>query len=95
VFPPVVCHLLDTSIKVNMGGIILFTQASQQQDAGDSDDYSTGKYGQLPMIQSAEIIKREFVHVRQLKPTLAETTVWVRGRLHTSRAKGALFPLTR
>ncbi|KDR12536.1 aspartate--tRNA ligase, cytoplasmic [Zootermopsis nevadensis] len=62
--------------------------ASQQQDTGDSDDYSTGRYGQHPMVQSADIIKREFVHVRQLESNLAETTVWVRGRLHTSRAKG-------
>jgi hypothetical protein len=42
------------------------------------------------MIQSAEIIRREFYHVKQLEPDLVETTVWVRGRLHTSRAKGAL-----
>lgn len=62
--------------------------ASQQHDTGVSDDYSAGKYGLLPMIQSAEIIRRAFIHVKQLELSLSETTVWVRGRLHTSRAKG-------
>lgn len=62
--------------------------ANQQHDTGSGDDYSVGKYGQIPMIQSAEIIKREFFHVKQLEPDFADTTVWVRGRLHTSRAKG-------
>jgi len=69
----------------------LCTQASQQHDAGISDDYSAGKYGLLPMIQSAEVIRRAFVHVKQLDLSLSETTVWVRGRLHTSRAKGAFL----
>lgn len=62
--------------------------ANQQHDTGSGDDCSVGKYGQIPMIQSAEIIKREFFHVKQLEPDFADTTVWVRGRLHTSRAKG-------
>lgn len=62
--------------------------ASQQPEAGDADDCSEGRYGQLPMIQSSEAICRDFVHVRDLQPSLANATVWVRGRLHTSRAKG-------
>jgi len=64
------------------------SNATQQHDAGISDDYSAGKYGLLPMVQSAEVIRRAFVHVKQLDLSLSETTVWVRGRLHTSRAKG-------
>ncbi|KAJ9585235.1 hypothetical protein L9F63_002998, partial [Diploptera punctata] len=61
--------------------------ASQQQE-GDGEDYSADLYGQLPLIQSAVVLKREFVDIKQLEPSLADTTVWVRGRLHTSRAKG-------
>jgi len=71
--------------------IFLCTQASQRHDAGISDDCSAGKYGLLPMIQSAEVIRRAFVHVKQLDLNLSETAVWVRGRLHTSRPKGAFI----
>lgn len=62
--------------------------ASQQPEAGDAEDCSQGRYGQPPMIQSTEALSRNFVHVRDLQPSLVNTTVWVRGRLHTSRAKG-------
>lgn len=61
--------------------------ASQQQD-GEGEDYSADQYGQLPLIQSAVVVKRDFVDVKQLEPSLADKTVWIRGRLHTSRAKG-------
>ncbi|XP_067002970.2 aspartate--tRNA ligase, cytoplasmic isoform X1 [Anabrus simplex] len=60
--------------------------ASQLQEA--ENDYSAGKYGALPMIQSGDKISREFTHVKDLTKVLADQTVWIRGRLHTSRAKG-------
>lgn len=63
-----------------------------QQDAIDKEDISVGKYGQLNMIQSKEAYKeRNFIHVKELNKKLENQTVWLRGRLHTSRAKGIYF----
>nr|CAD7423774.1 unnamed protein product [Timema monikensis] len=58
-----------------------------QQDA-EAEDYSSGNYGQPAMIQSEEKLSRTFVEVKDLSEELADQKVWVRGRLHTSRAKG-------
>lgn len=61
-------------------------------DAADSsaEDCSAGKYGFAEMIQSKEKHEeREFVLVPELKKHAdKEVSVWVRGRVHTSRAKG-------
>ncbi|GLH00156.1 Aspartate--tRNA ligase [Gryllus bimaculatus] len=54
----------------------------------DGEDYSTGRYGNLPMIQSTEHVSRTFTPVHDLTESLAGSDVWVRARLHTSRAKG-------
>jgi len=59
--------------------------------AGDSvagDDYAAGCYGVMPMIQSKEKIDRNIVRVGDLTAARAGEKVWVRGRLHTSRAVG-------
>jgi len=42
------------------------------------------------MIQSSKnfISDRIFVDVKNIIPVLADNSVWIRGRLHTSRAKG-------
>nr|CAD7257494.1 unnamed protein product [Timema shepardi] len=58
-----------------------------QQEA-EAEDYSSGNYGQPAMIQSEEKLSRTFVGVKDLSEELADQKVWVRGRLHTSRAKG-------
>jgi aspartyl-tRNA synthetase len=42
----------------------------------------------LPLIQSKEKVDRQFVSVRDINETLAKQTIWLRGRLHTSRGKG-------
>ncbi|XP_047369693.1 aspartate--tRNA ligase, cytoplasmic [Vespa velutina] len=64
-------------------------QVQMQQDVIDEDDISFGKYGEFPMIQSKEAYKeRNFVHVKELNKRLENQTIWLRGRLHTSRAKG-------
>ncbi|XP_059472136.1 aspartate--tRNA ligase, cytoplasmic isoform X2 [Neocloeon triangulifer] len=52
------------------------------------DDCSIGQYGLVGLIQSTERPTQEYVHVRDLQSTLAGSIVWVRARLHTSRAKG-------
>lgn len=55
----------------------------------DQEDISVGKYGQPKMIQSVEShAERNFVHIKDLNTEHADKVVWIRGRLHTSRAKG-------
>ncbi|VVC25477.1 Nucleic acid-binding, OB-fold,Aspartyl/Asparaginyl-tRNA synthetase, class [Cinara cedri] len=53
-------------------------------------DISISRYGVLKMIQSSktDIPNRIFVDVKNLTSVLANNSVWIRGRLHTSRAKG-------
>jgi len=55
---------------------------------GDADDCATGRYGLMPMIQSKEKIDRTIVRIGDLTASRAGEKVWVRGRLHTSRAVG-------
>jgi len=42
------------------------------------------------MIQSSknDVSDRVFVDVKNIMTVLADNSVWIRGRLHTSRAKG-------
>lgn len=54
----------------------------------DSVDYSLEKYGIAKMIQSDnKFAERTFVPVSELNKHIGES-VWVRGRVHTSRCKG-------
>ncbi|CAF1465830.1 unnamed protein product [Rotaria magnacalcarata] len=52
------------------------------------EDFSKDNYGIMPLIQSKEKIDRELVSVRDINEKLAKQTIWVRGRIHTSRGKG-------
>ncbi|XP_070517183.1 aspartate--tRNA ligase, cytoplasmic isoform X1 [Cardiocondyla obscurior] len=62
---------------------------SQQESANETEDVSIGKYGQMDMIQSKEKFEdRKFTVIKNLNKNLENQTVWLRGRLHTSRAKG-------
>lgn len=66
-------------------------QASENanKQSGDAeDDYSAGRYGKLPMLQSTEKTSRQLSRVKDLASPLSGQYVWVRGRLHTSRSKG-------
>jgi len=68
-----------------------YVQGSTQVEADDGPDVSAGKYGQPALIQSSgnpEELKRNIVNVKDLNESKTNMTVWVRGRLHTSRAKG-------
>jgi len=68
--------------------LILF-QHSQQESTNETEDISMGKYGQMNMIQSKEKFEdRKFTAIKNLNKNLENQTVWLRGRLHTSRAKG-------
>lgn len=54
----------------------------------DGVDYSQEKYGIAKMIQSDnKFAERSFVPVSELNKHIGES-VWVRGRVHTSRCKG-------
>jgi len=57
-------------------------------DAADTGDVSEGHYGRPPLLQSAEHVDRQLTRVQQLTVEQDGESVWVRGRLHTSRAKG-------
>lgn len=50
------------------------------------DDVSKNFYGNFPLIQSKEKIDRKLLNVSDLNASLAETKVWVRGRLFVSRS---------
>lgn len=54
----------------------------------NEEDVSVGLYGFLGLIQSSERPQREYLHVRELGAKTAGKTVWLRTRMHTSRAKG-------
>ena len=60
------------------------------QDTVQSEevDYSAGFYGSAPLNQSQEKIERQVLRVGEVGAAVADKKVWVRGRLHTSRAKG-------
>uniref|UniRef100_A0A8B9BQT7 Aspartate--tRNA ligase, cytoplasmic n=1 Tax=Anser brachyrhynchus TaxID=132585 RepID=A0A8B9BQT7_9AVES len=53
-----------------------------------ADDYAKERYGVSSMIQSQEKPDRVLVRIKDLTEEKADEVVWVRGRIHTSRAKG-------
>ncbi|KAK7471420.1 hypothetical protein BaRGS_00035972 [Batillaria attramentaria] len=65
-------------------------QQSQEDGAHEkeNEDVSEGRYGTLPLNQSQEKVQRKIYKICELTPELADKKVWVRARLHTSRAKG-------
>lgn len=64
-------------------------QAQIQQEVSQEEDVSIGNYGDTGLIQSKEKhAERKFTDVKNLAPNLENQRIWLRGRLHTSRAKG-------
>uniref|UniRef100_A0A8D9FH36 Aspartate--tRNA ligase, cytoplasmic n=1 Tax=Cacopsylla melanoneura TaxID=428564 RepID=A0A8D9FH36_9HEMI len=61
-------------------------QSIEQNETGE--DVSAGLYGNMQLIMSEKHIDRDFAPVRQLNTSYVDQAIWVRGRLHTSRAKG-------
>ncbi|XP_006006252.1 aspartate--tRNA ligase, cytoplasmic [Latimeria chalumnae] len=61
--------------------------AAEQQTA-DEDDFAQERYGVNPLIQSQEKLDRNLLRIQQLTKEKADQVVWVRARVHTSRAKG-------
>lgn len=61
----------------------------QQESTEETIDVSVACYGQMKMVQSVEKFEdRKFKAIKELNKELENQTVWLRGRLHTSRAKG-------
>lgn len=58
-------------------------------EADTANDYSEGKYGASKLIQSQDRHgDRIFTRVSELSQKSPNQSVWLRGRVHTSRAKG-------
>uniref|UniRef100_A0A1A9X3S2 Aspartate--tRNA ligase, cytoplasmic n=1 Tax=Glossina brevipalpis TaxID=37001 RepID=A0A1A9X3S2_9MUSC len=64
--------------------------AGQTNEAGDSsEDCSEGRYGIAEIIMSKEKYEdRHFMAIGNLNQCIGKAPIWVRGRVHTSRAKG-------
>ena len=62
--------------------------AAESAGGGDVADCAAGCYGVMEMIQSKEKVDRTIVRVGDLTADRAGEKVWIRGRLHTSRAVG-------
>jgi hypothetical protein len=65
--------------------------ADGAEDGGSASgpDVAQGRYGDAPMNMSREKPKNKaFIDVKVLSPKLANQSVWLRARLHTSRATG-------
>jgi plasmid maintenance system killer protein len=69
-------------------------QKRQQQQTAGGDasnaepDFSSALYGSYGVICSSEKPSRTLLPVKSLTPELDGQSVWLRGRLHTTRAKG-------
>ncbi|XP_067137857.1 aspartate--tRNA ligase, cytoplasmic isoform X1 [Centruroides vittatus] len=64
------------------------SERQAQKEVVEEDDYSKDFYGKLPMMQSHNKPKKLLHKISELTADLADQKLWVRGRLHTSRAKG-------
>ena len=65
--------------------------SNAEAGSGDNEpDHSAGKYGVREMIQSRDKPAIKLLNVEALSAKLKDQDVWVRGRLHTSRAKGTV-----
>lgn len=63
-------------------------EGDQQQEEQMGEDYSKDFYGNLPLIRSTEKNGTPLTKISNCSPDIAEKTVKIRARLHTSRSKG-------
>ena len=78
------------AVHKSEAGIVPNTESG----AGDNEaDHSEGKYGTKEMNMSRDKPAIKLINVDVLSEKLKDQDVWVRGRLHTSRAKGSELPL--
>ena len=69
-------------------------QADQAAAATQQEDYSKDRYGNMQMIQSRDKPERELVQIKDVNGEMDGQKVWLRGRLHTSRAVGQNYCLS-
>ena len=76
--------------ETHKAGNAVGIERNEDMEAGTDSgpDISEGRYGVNKMNQSREKLNRTLVDVGSLLPSMADKDVWVRARLHTSRAKG-------
>uniref|UniRef100_A0A8C6TWL0 Aspartate--tRNA ligase, cytoplasmic n=1 Tax=Neogobius melanostomus TaxID=47308 RepID=A0A8C6TWL0_9GOBI len=58
------------------------------QHTTEEDDFAKDRYGVSAMVQSQQKLDRPLVRVHDLTVAKADQLLWVRARVHTSRAKG-------
>mmetsp|Transcript_16109 Transcript_16109/g.40393 ORF Transcript_16109/g.40393 Transcript_16109/m.40393 type:complete len:549 (-) Transcript_16109:228-1874(-) len=63
-------------------------QKAAAMTAPEEDDPLADKYGDAPRVQSVAVTGRVWTDVSALSPELKDTTVLLRGRVHTVRGKG-------
>ena len=51
------------------------------------------RHGDLPLIQSAEMMGKKFCAVGELTSEKAGQDIWLRARVHTSRSELCVLPL--
>lgn len=62
---------------------------AEQEPVTNEEDVSKERYGFLKMIQSEDAhLERKYVDIKELNSNRVDQVLWLRGRLHTSRAKG-------
>eukprot|EP00064_Thunnus_orientalis_P015019 superscaffoldBa00002709_g15068 len=59
-----------------------------EQQSTEEDDFAKDRYGVSAMVQSQQKLDRVLVLVQDLTPEKADQRIWLRARVHTSRAKG-------
>ncbi len=76
----------------NAGGGGADATATAKVQAGEEDPTLAALYGDSPMIRSHEITEKSYKDICDI-PAWADQVIWLRGRLHTSRAvsKGAFL----
>ena len=66
-------------------------QAVETATSAEAVDTAADQYGNFPLIQSQEILKLNFVDVKEINTDKKDQMIWVRARLHTSRSVGEYF----
>ena len=59
-----------------------------EESANAGVDVSAGHYGNYPLIQSHDKPDKDFIDVRDVDMSREGQSVWLRGRMFTSRMKG-------
>ena len=73
-----------------MFDIRLFFRSFQEEIrvAPQVDDHTVAQFGDLRMVQSRYQTDRKWLELKDLVAANVDQMVWVRARIHTSRAKG-------